>query len=213
MQKKINVDKLKLNQIKYVCIEGNIGSGKSVLAKSLAKELNAIFVPESFEENNLLPLFYERPKHFSFPLEYSFLISRFEQLYNVFASPNASNKLIVADYSIYKCLWFAKVNLNKKDFLFFEKHFNAILSSLPKPDLIIYITTDIENLQKNIRKRGREYEQSISSSYLRKIEKQYKKGIKQIKVDNVLEVNVENYYPKLQADIIEFVNDFIKNLK
>jgi len=194
----------------YICIEGNIGSGKSTIAKALAKKLNAIYLPEEFEENELLPLFYKDAKRFGFPLEYSFLISRFEQIHKALKD---KKQLIVADYSIYKCLWFAKVNLSKKDFLFFEKNFNAILSSLPKPDLIIYITTDIENLQKNIQKRGREYELSISSSYLGKIEKQYKKGIKQIKVDNVLEVNVENYYPKLQTDIIEFVNDFIKNLK
>jgi deoxyadenosine/deoxycytidine kinase len=201
---------IKTKPLHYICIEGNIGSGKSTLAKALAKELKATYLPEVFEESNLLPLFYDKPKQFSFPLEYSFLISRFEQIYKALKD---KKQLIVADYSIYKCLWFAKINLSKKDFLFFEKHFNVILNELPKPDLMVHISTDIANLQKNIKKRGRSFEQKIDSAYLTKIEKQYKKGIKQIKVDNVLEITVENYYPKLEADVIEFVTDFIKNLK
>jgi deoxyguanosine kinase len=204
------VKNIKTQPLKYICVEGNIGSGKSILAKALAKELNATFLPESFEENNLLPLFYDNPNQFSFPLEYSFLISRFEQLNKALKN---KKQIIVSDYSIYKCLWFAKINLSNKDFLFFEKHFNAILNELPKPDLLVHISTDIDNLQKNIKKRGRSFEQKIDSAYLTKIEKQYKKGIKQIKVDNVLEITVENYYPKLEADVIEFVTDFIKNLK
>ena len=43
----------------YICIEGNIGSGKSTLAQALAKKLKATYLPEQFEDNTLLPLFYE----------------------------------------------------------------------------------------------------------------------------------------------------------
>lgn len=204
---------LKVKPIKYICVEGNIGSGKSVLAKALAKHLNGTFLPESFGDNYLLPLFYKNQKQFTFPLEFNFLISRFEQLSKTVASTTATNKLIVADYSINKCLWFAKVNLAKKDFLFYEKHFKAFYTQLPKPDLIIYLTTDIINLQKNIKKRGRPYEQKISSKYLDKIEKQYKKGIKQIKVPNVLEIKINHYYKNLEVDSINFIADFINNLK
>ena len=41
----------------YISIEGNIGSGKSTLAKALAKQLNATYLPEKFEENVLIRLF------------------------------------------------------------------------------------------------------------------------------------------------------------
>lgn len=210
----MNIKNLKTTPIRYICFEGNIGSGKSTLAKALAKKLHATYLPEVFEENTLLPLFYKNPKQFSFPLEYSFLITRFEQINKAFnSSSSKNNHIIVADYSIFKCLWFAKVNLSKKDFLFFEKHFESMVKQLLKPDLMVYVTTDVLNLQKNIKKRGRNYEQKMDDAYLQKIEKQYKKGMKQVKIDNVLEVKIENYYPKLQADVIDFVDGFIKNLK
>lgn len=35
----------------YICIEGNIGSGKTSLARKLAKHLKAEFIAEEFEAN------------------------------------------------------------------------------------------------------------------------------------------------------------------
>ncbi len=204
------MNKQKTNNLKYICIEGNIGSGKSTIAKALAKQLNTIYLPEEFEENELLPLFYKDAKQFGFPLEYSFLISRFNQIKNAFKK---NNKLIIADYSFYKCLWFAKINLSKRDFIFFEKHFNAILNELPKPDVVIHLATDIKNLKQNIEKRGRPYEQTITNEYLKKIEKQYCKGIKKIKVDNILEININTYSTTLVKDTLKFIDGFLKDLK
>ena len=53
----------------YICIEGNIGAGKTTLAIALAKRRNAIFLAEEFEDNPLLPLFYKNKKRMAFPLE------------------------------------------------------------------------------------------------------------------------------------------------
>jgi deoxyguanosine kinase len=51
----------------YICIEGNIGAGKTTLAKELAALLKAEYLPERFEENVLLPFFYKKPKTYAFP--------------------------------------------------------------------------------------------------------------------------------------------------
>ena len=79
----------------FICIEGNIGAGKSTLAKALSKKLKASFLPEQFEENTLLPLFYKNKKTFAFPTEYSFLIDRQKQLTNYFQGQKDSNQEVV----------------------------------------------------------------------------------------------------------------------
>lgn len=196
-----------INHLKYICIEGNIGSGKSTLAKVLAKKLNAHFLPEEFEDNPLLPLFYESKKLFAFPLEYSFLVSRFKQLHQHL---KGQRKLIVSDYSIYKCLWFAKINLSKKDFTLFKKQFLHIAEHLPKPDLIIYLSTGTQNLKQNIKKRGRHYEQKISVDYLNSIGKQYSKGLAKINDIKTLHIAVKAYHSKLEAGSVNTINNFIK---
>jgi len=45
----------------YIAIEGNIGSGKTSLAKMIAKDYNAKLILERFEDNSFLPKFYKDP--------------------------------------------------------------------------------------------------------------------------------------------------------
>lgn len=196
-----------LKDLKYICIEGNIGSGKTTLAKVLAKKLNARFLPEEFEDNPLLPLFYENKKLFAFPLEYSFLISRFKQLNETLQT---EKKLIVSDYSLYKCLWFAKINLSKKDFTLFKKQFKLIADQLPKPNLIIYLSTSTKNLKQNIKNRGRKYEQNISDDYLNNIGNQYNKGFAKISDVKTLSIPVNTYHQRLEERSVKTINNFIK---
>ncbi len=193
--------------LKYICIEGNIGSGKTTLAKVLAKKLNARFLPEEFEDNPLLPLFYGDKKLFAFPLEYSFLLNRFKQLNEILKK---EKNLIISDYSLYKCLWFAQINLSKKDFAIFKKQFKLIAAQLPKPDLIIYLSTSNKNLQQNIKKRDRKYEQSISDNYLNNISKQYDKGFAKLSGIKTLHIPVTVYHQRLEEGSVNAINNFIK---
>lgn len=193
--------------LRYICIEGNIGSGKTTLAKALAKKFKARLVLEQFEENTLLPLFYSDPELYSFSLEFSFLINRFEQLHSAFKS---SKKLVVSDYNINKCLRFAKINLSHKEFLLFRRQFQAFAAQLPEPDLVVYLASSLKNLAQNIKKRGRPYEQGISRSYLNLLDNEYKKDLRSPGELNILTIPVKRYHPALEAESIRFIENYIK---
>ncbi len=193
----------------YICIEGNIGAGKTTLAIALAKRRNAIFLAEEFEDNPLLPLFYKNKKRMAFPLEYSFLISRHGQLHKHFSGKN-DNKVTVADFSLNKCLWFAKSNLSKEDFELYEKHFRIIEEVAKLPDVIIYINTHHENLLKNIKKRGRIYEKNIDKAYLKGVSKSYDSGIKKVKNIPVIEFYVDKYDAKTHEVMVNRMDDILK---
>jgi deoxyadenosine/deoxycytidine kinase len=154
----------------FICIEGNIGSGKSTLAKALAKKLKATYLPEQFEDNTLLPLFYNDNKTFAFPTEYSFLIDRQKQLTNYFNSIKKGT-ITICDFHFDKCLCFANANLSSKDFSFFKKHFKPLKKTIPTPQLVVYLDTTTELLTKNIQKRGRLIEKNLKKSYLEKLKK------------------------------------------
>ncbi len=184
----------------YICIEGNIGAGKTTLAIALAKKLKADFLPEHYEDNPLLPLFYKDKKRMAFPLEYSFLIDRHAQLHNYFKK--RKNKITVADFSLYKCLWFAKTNLSKKEYTLYKKHFKTIEEVAQKPDLIVYIHSHHSNLLSNIKKRGRNFETSIDKKYLQAVTKSYLSGLNKLDIP-VLEVQVSSYTSSTNSSIIK----------
>jgi deoxyguanosine kinase len=157
----------------YFVIEGCIGAGKTCLSKKLAKEYQTKLILEQFSDNSFLPKFYEDPQRYAFPLEMSFLTDRYNQLKKTLTQTDLFSQSTIADYFIDKCLIFSKNNLNDEEYSLFVKLFNINNSHIPKPKLIVYLYKDVNMLLKNIKKRGREYEQNIQYEYLENIQKAY----------------------------------------
>jgi len=182
----------------FIAIEGNIGAGKTTLAKKLAADFNTRLILEQFAENPFLPKFYNDPEKHAFPLELSFLAERYQQLKSELGKHDIFRPGIVSDYYFLKSLIFAKANLGGDEYGLYSKLFHIINDSLPKPDLFVYLYHDVERLQKNIKKRGRSYEQNISDDYLMKVQSTYFDFIKQLTDLRILVVDVNN---------IDFAND------
>ena len=181
----------------YIAIEGNIGAGKTSLANLLSNEFNAKTVLERFADNPFLPKFYEDKERYAFPLEMSFLADRYQQLTDDLAQYDLFKNFIVSDYYIFKSLIFAQVTLQKEEYLLYRKMFDLMYKEITKPDLYIYLFQNTERLLENIKKRGRDYEQSIEASYLKKIHNGYKNFINTEKNLNLLIIDVSE---------IDFVN-------
>ena len=163
----------------FITIEGNIGAGKTTLAQLLAKKLNARLILEEFAENPFLSKFYENPKQYAFPLELFFMAERYKQLKELIYTKELFQRVTVSDYLFTKCLLFAKVNLSDDEFRLYQKLFDIIHQQLLHPDILIYLHAPVERLQENIKKRKREYEQSIPDKYLLDIQEAYTSYIKQ----------------------------------
>ena len=157
----------------FIAIEGNIGAGKSTLAGMIADKHQAMLINEGFEDNSFLPKFYKDPEKYAFPLELSFLAERYQQLKDKLQAKDLFYPFVVADYFIAKSLVFAKKTLPADEFALYSQLFNIIISSLPQPDLIVYLYLKTDKLQQNIKKRGRPYEMGIEDDYLEKIQSSY----------------------------------------
>jgi len=182
----------------YIAIEGNIGSGKTSLTKLIAENYNAHLILERFEDNSFLPKFYQNPDQFAFPLEMSFLADRFQQLKEILTSRDLFKSFTIADYFIDKSLIFARQTLQNDEYLLYSRLFQIINSSLPKPELIIYLYNSTDRLLQNIGQRGRAYESYIKAEYLDKIQTGY--------------FNYFKHNPSMRIVIIDTQDiDFVKN--
>jgi deoxyguanosine kinase len=157
----------------FIAVEGNIGAGKTTLARRMSEDFNARLILERFEDNSFLPKFYEQPDIYAFPLEMSFLADRYQQLKDKLAMQELFSSFTVSDYFIDKSLIFARNNLKVDEFNLYSRLFHIISAFLPRPDLLVYLYLDIPKLKENIRKRGRDYEQTIQPAYLESIQSGY----------------------------------------
>lgn len=163
----------------YIVIEGCIGAGKTTLTKMLAQDYNAELVLERFADNPFLPKFYKDPLHYSFPVEMTFLMDRYQQLKTLLSARDLFTDLVIGDYFIDKCIIFSKNNLLTDEYNLYKNVFDTISSFLPKPELILYLYNDAEHLLRNIAARGREYEKDITAEYLNNIQDSYISYFKQ----------------------------------
>jgi deoxyadenosine/deoxycytidine kinase len=97
-----------------------------------------------------------------------------------------------------KSLIFSSSTLQQDEYRLYRQLFDIIYSSLPKPDLYVYLHKTVDNLINNIKLRGREYEQNISFEYLKSIENGYFTFFKQQKDLKILIIDTNN---------IDFVNN------
>lgn len=170
----------------FITIEGNIGAGKTTLAHLLSKHYDARLILEQFADNPFLPKFYEDPARYAFPLELFFMAERYKQLKELIHTTDLFQHITISDYLFKKCLLFAKVNLSEEEFGLYKKLFDIIYHQISHPDILIYLHVPVEQLQRNIRKRNRIFEQSIPDEYLRNLQDTYLQYIRQHNIKTII---------------------------
>ena len=190
--------KFQFENCNYIAIEGNIGAGKTSLAKRIAHDFNAKLILERFADNPFLPKFYEDSQRYAFPLEMSFLADRYQQISDDLAQLDLFKDFIVSDYDIFKSLIFSKITLQEDEFNLYRKLFYLMYKDIAKPDIYVYLYQNTDRLKANIKKRGRKYEQNIDADYLEKINSGYLEFLRN--------------QTEIKSTIIDISNrDFVKN--
>ncbi len=184
---------MKKNSNLHIAIAGNIGSGKTTLTTLLAKHYKWEAFYESVDDNPYLNDFYQDMKRWSFNLQIYFLNSRFRQVLKI----RESKKNVVQDRTIYEDAYIFAPNLHEmglmstRDFQNYSSLFELMKRLVDPPDLLIYLRASVPTLVKQIQKRGRDYEHSISIDYLTKLNKKYENWIKNYNLGELLIINVD----------------------
>lgn len=178
----------------HIAIAGNIGAGKTSLTGLLAKHFKWEPHFEDVVDNPYLDDFYHQMERWSFNLQIYFLNSRFRQVLQI----RESGKKIIQDRTIYEDANIFAPNLHamglmaNRDFQNYTALFGLMEGLVEAPDLLIYLRSSIPNLVKNIHKRGREYENTISIDYLSRLNERYEAWIHTYNKGKLLIIDVDN---------------------
>lgn len=156
----------------YIAIEGAIGAGKTSLAKILAERMEARLILEETEENPFLSDFYKNKERYAFQTQIFFLLSRYRQQQDLFAT-DLFQKKVISDYLFDKDRIFASVVLSPNEFYLYERLLSILEKDIPKPDLVIYLQANPGVLLKRIKERERPYEKNIDLEYIRTLSEAY----------------------------------------
>jgi deoxyadenosine/deoxycytidine kinase len=159
-------------ELRYIAIEGVIGAGKSSLAQKLSTKLGSNLILEQFEENPFLEKFYVDRSRFAFQTQMFFLINRYKQQQQL-NQQELFSKYIVSDYIFEKDKIFAYLNLSGEELKLYESIFPLLERDIPKPDLVIFLQSNIDRLMNNIKLRGRKFERNLTRAYLAELSEAY----------------------------------------
>ncbi len=184
----------------FVAVAGNIGSGKSSLTKLLSEYFGWKAYYESVDDNPYLDDFYKDMRRWSFNLQIYFLSKRFKDHMEIVNLPYSviQDRSIYEDAEIFARNLYEMGNMDERDYKNYVELFNIMTSFLKPPDLIIYLRANVDTLIKQIKLRGRAFEQNIPREYLEQLNKHYEDWVARYNLGRML---------ILETDEIDFVND------
>ena len=195
--------------LKYIVIEGVIGVGKTTLAKILAERFNGKLVLETVDDNPFLPHFYSDPDRWAFQTQLSYLAARFQQQ-KALSTRDLFHQVIVSDYAFDKDRIFAHLNLTGDELQLYETLYTLMQTTIPVPDLLVYLQSTPERLMQNIVKRARTYEVNMDSYYIESLNDSYNYYFYRYKTSPLLIVDATHIdFVENEKDLEELVGQIV----
>jgi deoxyadenosine/deoxycytidine kinase len=160
---------------RYIAVAGNMGAGKSSLVKWLCQQFDLTPFFEPHDENPYLADFYADMPRWAFNSQLFFLVKRFKIHRELEASGRGvvQDRTLDEDAEVFAQYLHQQGHINDRDWATYSDLYASLRSELRPPDLMIYLRCEVKTLRKRIQLRGRAYEQSIPTPYLRALHDLY----------------------------------------
>jgi deoxyadenosine/deoxycytidine kinase len=165
--------------VPIIWVEGIIASGKTTLAKQIAKRLEFKLLEEPVESNPYLAEFYKDPKKYAFGLQIYMLHHRFAMKQeSSYVAARRAAKGVVLDRCIAGDRAFAhhhmKVgNIDPLDYQCYEFCYQMMARTILPPTVMIYLNVQAETAFERMKRRNRAEEAEVSLQYLKDLKAEY----------------------------------------
>lgn len=199
-----------------ITIAGTVGVGKSSLTRALAKKLNFRTSFENVDHNPYLDKFYDNFERWSFHLQIYFLAERFKEQKRIFEYGGGfiQDRSIYEDVDIFAKMHEEQGTMTPEDFKTYSELFEAMVMTpyFPKPDVLIYLECDYDEVIERIKQRGRQMEIDTDPEYWKKLFRRYEEWISSFNACPVVRVNINEYDLHESLDTLDPVLDKIAHV-
>lgn len=210
------MNKYGIPQDAVITIAGTVGVGKSTLTKALAQRLNFKTSFENVDHNPYLDKFYSDFERWSFHLQIYFLAERFKEQKRMFEYGGGfiQDRSIYEDVDIFAKMHEEQDTMSPEDFNTYSELFNAMVMTpyFPKPDVLIYLECDYDEVIDRIKQRGRQMEIETDPEYWQKLFKRYEDWISEFNACPVVKVNINEYDLHADPESLNPVIDKIRHI-
>lgn len=194
---------------KTITVIGNVGSGKTTLAKILAEKLSGILIDaDPYTLNPFLPLYAENHARWALATELFFTLSRATHLSTELKKDRSKTKIIdsglLMGIEVYAKHHRKAGTMTRDEWSLFKKLTkDSVNLSLIYPDLVIYCRCDIRTCLERIESRGRKFETHHSRKYLNNLENNLEVLIRKLKRLGIstIDLDMTTFNPRKISDI------------
>lgn len=153
----------------FVAMAGNIGSGKTTVAKMISQTFGFELFDEPVIDNRFLKHYYGDMKRWSFTLQMEFLIKRVEHhhLIGSIGKHCIQDRTLLEDPEIFAKYLHGLGNMTDQELELYFDYYRRLTKELHHPTKVICLhAPEVSLLQERIRSRGRAEERNIPAPFL-----------------------------------------------
>lgn len=216
----------------HIAIIGNIGAGKTTLARLLSEKLSdlirlspkvhselgyKVFTKfEAVDDNPYLDDFYKDMNRWSFAAQIFFMNRKLTDLLEIKAFPE---NIYIQDRTLFEDRYMFVPTLREEGHLAEREYhnycdlYNSVSKLIGNPDILIYIESGVDNLMDQIHKRNRDCENGISREYIEKLNEKYINFCKNY-TGNMIKISGDTCkFEQNEGDLMEIVWAVVKNIR
>ena len=190
---------------RYIAVAGNIGAGKTSLVEFICKRYQVKPFFEPNDTNPYLADFYQDMRAYAFQSQIYFLAHKFRLHRELERYPGTviQDRTIYEDAEIFAKNLFRSRCLSPRDYATYRELYETIRRDLQPPQVMIFLRCSVRTMRKRIRARGRDMEQQISVSYLRRLDQLYNEWIGTYDLSPVIQ---------LDSDRMDYMTDLVHRI-
>lgn len=197
-----------------------MGSGKTTLAKNIARTLGWSYLPISLHATNYLSDLFRDQARWAFNTQVAFLVDKAIQIQrNLHEEVNTIlDRSLYEDISIFAEYFYSTGSIDARSYETYRSIANYFLSGLKVPDLMIYCSCSLATAKARIASRGKDFEINYPPGHLEEIAQRYGTWIGGYDIGPVHVVDTEaidfrreKEFSAVLRDVVRRISPFIQN--